>query len=124
MIRTFDFKSILRSLILNTTLIQCSLKKKKSIEVMNIQWYINSNLLLFFSHHMPVLGEGVAGNAAWQYASWLGEDGSLLLAADNEVLARPGPPARRAPLLRLTSDSIPGRVYNGVSDWLYQGIHC
>lgn len=74
-----------------------------------------------FSHHIPLFGEGQS-SWEWQHAAWLGSDGSLLLAADNEVLARPGPPARRAPLLRLTNDSSPGRVYNGVSDWLYQGI--
>ncbi|CAG9099852.1 unnamed protein product [Plutella xylostella] len=72
-------------------------------------------------HHMPVLGEGEGATPAWQHGAWLGPHGALLLAADNEVLARPGPPAKRAPLLRLTNDGVPGRVYNGVSDWLYQG---
>ncbi|XP_026325808.1 inactive dipeptidyl peptidase 10 isoform X1 [Hyposmocoma kahamanoa] len=70
-------------------------------------------------HHIPLFGES-SQTWEWQFASWLGQDGALLLAANNEVLARPGPPARRSPLLYLTNDSIPGRVYNGVSDWLYQ----
>ncbi|XP_075992085.1 inactive dipeptidyl peptidase 10 isoform X1 [Anticarsia gemmatalis] len=70
-------------------------------------------------HHIPLFGEGQR-SWEWQHAAWLGTEGALLLAADNEVLARPGPPARRAPLLRLTSDASPGVVYNGVSDWLYQ----
>lgn len=43
------------------------------------------------------------------------------MVADNEVLALPGPPARRSQLLQLTYDAVPGRVYNGVPDWLYQG---
>lgn len=72
------------------------------------------------SHHVPLFGEGQR-TWEWQHAAWLGSDGSLLLAADNEVLAQPGPPAKRAPLLQLTNDGIPSRVYNGVSDWLYQG---
>ncbi|CAH2238065.1 jg18449 [Pararge aegeria aegeria] len=71
------------------------------------------------SHHIPLFGEGQS-SWEWQHASWLGTKGALILAADNEVLARPAPPARRAPLLRLTTDASPGRVYNGVSDWLYQ----
>ncbi|XP_031763771.1 inactive dipeptidyl peptidase 10 isoform X1 [Galleria mellonella] len=70
-------------------------------------------------HHIPLFGDGQS-SWEWQYAAWLGADGALLLAADNEVLARPGPPARRAPPLRLTNDAAPGRIYNGVSDWLYQ----
>ncbi|CAH2066381.1 unnamed protein product, partial [Iphiclides podalirius] len=70
-------------------------------------------------HHIPLFGEGQS-SWEWQHAAWLGSDGSLLLAADNEVLARPGPPARRAPILRLTTDARDGSVYNGVSDWLYQ----
>ncbi|KAI5634704.1 inactive dipeptidyl peptidase 10 [Phthorimaea operculella] len=70
-------------------------------------------------HHIPLFGEGQR-SWEWQHAAWLGDDGSLLLAADNEVLASPGPPAKRAPLFHLTNDGSPGRVYNGVSDWLYQ----
>ncbi|KAJ2944629.1 hypothetical protein O0L34_g3981 [Tuta absoluta] len=70
-------------------------------------------------HHIPLFGEGQR-SWEWQHAAWLGDDGSLLLAADNEVLAQPGPPAKRAPLFHLTNDGSPGRVYNGVSDWLYQ----
>lgn len=70
---------------------------------------------------MPVLGSEASSTPSWQYATWLGPDGGLLLVADNELLARPGPPAKRAPLFRLTDDAIPGLVYNGVSDWLYQG---
>ncbi|XP_041976743.1 inactive dipeptidyl peptidase 10 isoform X2 [Aricia agestis] len=70
-------------------------------------------------HHIPLFGEGQR-SWEWQHAAWLGGEGALLLAADNEVLARPAPPARRAPLLRLTTDAKPGAVYNGVSDWLYQ----
>ncbi|XP_064076712.1 inactive dipeptidyl peptidase 10 isoform X1 [Vanessa tameamea] len=70
-------------------------------------------------HHIPLFGEGQS-SWEWQHAAWLGTEGALLLVADNEVLARPAPPARRAPLLRLTTDASPGRVYNGVSDWLYQ----
>ncbi|XP_063529706.1 inactive dipeptidyl peptidase 10 isoform X2 [Cydia strobilella] len=70
-------------------------------------------------HHMPLFGDGQR-SWEWQHAAWLGTEGALLLSADNEVLARPGPPAKIAPLLRLTDDAYPGRVYNGVSDWLYQ----
>lgn len=69
---------------------------------------------------MPLFGDGQR-SWEWQHAAWLGTEGALLLGADNEVLARPGPPAKIAPLLRLTDDASPGRVYNGVSDWLYQG---
>lgn len=72
------------------------------------------------SHHIPLFGEGQR-SWDWQHAAWLGGEGALLLAADNEVLARPGPPAKWAPLLRLTTDASPGGVYNGVSDFLYQG---
>ncbi|XP_061377760.1 inactive dipeptidyl peptidase 10 isoform X1 [Danaus plexippus] len=70
-------------------------------------------------HHIPLFGEGQS-SWEWQHAAWLGTEGAIVLAADNEVLARPAPPARRAPLLRLTNDAVAGSVYNGVSDWLYQ----
>ncbi|XP_013180978.1 PREDICTED: inactive dipeptidyl peptidase 10 [Papilio xuthus] len=70
-------------------------------------------------HHIPLFGEGQS-SWEWQHTAWLGTDGALLLVADSEVLARPGPPARRAPILRLTTDAYTGSVYNGVSDWLYQ----
>lgn len=85
---------------------------------------INLNIINTFllSHHIPLFGEGQS-SWEWQHAAWLGTEGALLLAADNEVLARPAPPARRAPLLRLTKDASPGRIYNGVSDWLYQGYY-
>ncbi|KOB70112.1 Inactive dipeptidyl peptidase 10 [Operophtera brumata] len=81
--------------------------------------YDVTNDELLSSHHIPLFGEGQR-SWDWQHASWLGTNGSLLLVADNEVLALPGPPARRAQLLQLTYDAVPGRVYNGVSDWLYQ----
>lgn len=77
--------------------------------------------IVYPSHHIPLFGESSQA-WEWQFASWLGQDGALLLAANNEILARPGPPARTSPLLYLTNDSIPGQVYNGVSDWLYQGL--
>lgn len=70
---------------------------------------------------MAVVGAG--GAIEWQNAAWLGDGGALLLAEDGELVARPGPPSARAPFLKLTTGAIPGRVYNGVSDWLYQGVY-
>ncbi|GBP23129.1 Inactive dipeptidyl peptidase 10 [Eumeta japonica] len=83
-------------------------------------WKAGNASMTPLSHHMQVRAEGSSFGASWQHGAWLGTGGALLLAAENEVLARPGPPARRAPPLRLSVGGAPGRVYNGVSDWLYQ----
>ncbi|CAG9784553.1 unnamed protein product [Diatraea saccharalis] len=70
------------------------------------------------SHHIPLFGEGQR-SWEWQHAAWLGGDGSLLLAADNEVMAQPGPPARRAPLLRLTTNAVPGQEMTKTSSAMW-----
>ena len=53
-----------------------------------------------------------------QSVDWLGRTNHLVFVKDNDLYVKlehgPGP-------LRLTHTGVPGVVYNGVPDWLYQG---
>ncbi|XP_015515915.1 inactive dipeptidyl peptidase 10 isoform X1 [Neodiprion pinetum] len=53
-----------------------------------------------------------------QFAAWLGNTTSLLMISDNDIYLRATPSAGED--TRLTDTGIPGVVYNGVPDWLYQ----
>ncbi|XP_029660600.1 dipeptidyl aminopeptidase-like protein 6 isoform X1 [Formica exsecta] len=52
-----------------------------------------------------------------QYAIWLGNTSSLLMISENDIYLRMGPATED---IRLTDTGIPGVIYNGVPDWLYQ----
>lgn len=53
-----------------------------------------------------------------QYALWLGNTSNLLLISENDIFLRMGPAATED--IRLTDTGVPGVIYNGVPDWLYQ----
>lgn len=53
-----------------------------------------------------------------QYATWLGNTTYLLTVSENDIFLRMGPAATDD--IRLTDTGVPGVVYNGVPDWLYQ----
>lgn len=53
-----------------------------------------------------------------QYATWLGNTSSLLLISENDIFLRMDPGATDD--TRLTDTGVPGVIYNGVPDWLYQ----
>lgn len=53
-----------------------------------------------------------------QYATWLGNTSSLLMISENDIFLRMGPAAIED--TRLTDTGVPGVIYNGVPDWLYQ----
>uniref|UniRef100_A0A0C9RBH7 Dpp10_0 protein n=1 Tax=Fopius arisanus TaxID=64838 RepID=A0A0C9RBH7_9HYME len=53
-----------------------------------------------------------------QYVAWLGNTTALLMISDNNIFLRMSP---TAPVdKRLTDTGVPGIIYNGVPDWLYQ----
>lgn len=55
-----------------------------------------------------------------QYAAWLGNTTALVYVVDNDIFIR------RSPLIeediRITTTGEENKIYNGVPDWLYQGI--
>ncbi|CAG5099855.1 Similar to DPP10: Inactive dipeptidyl peptidase 10 (Homo sapiens), partial [Cotesia congregata] len=53
-----------------------------------------------------------------QYTAWLGNSTSLLMISDNNIFLRMSPSAPEDK--RLTDTGVPGIIYNGVPDWLYQ----
>ncbi|XP_031785352.1 inactive dipeptidyl peptidase 10 isoform X2 [Nasonia vitripennis] len=53
-----------------------------------------------------------------QHAAWLGNTTALLMVSDNDIYVRGSP--NSAEDTRLTDTGLPGIVYNGVPDWLYQ----
>jgi inactive dipeptidyl peptidase 10 len=56
-----------------------------------------------------------------QHAEWLGNSTSLVLVHENDIYLRQSPADEED--IRLTSTGVPGLIYNGVTDWLYQGMH-
>ena len=54
-----------------------------------------------------------------QHAEWLGNSTSLVLVHENDIYLRQSPADEED--IRLTSTGVAGLIYNGVTDWLYQG---
>lgn len=52
-----------------------------------------------------------------QHVTWLGNTSSLLMISENDIYLRMGPAMED---IRLTDTGVPGVIYNGVPDWLYQ----
>lgn len=88
-----------------------------------ITWTIFSNYFYCsaISHHMPVRlkGSSLAQNQRMQYAEWLGNTTSLIIINENDIYLRQSPADEKD--IRLTHTGIPGLIYNGVTDFLYQG---
>ena len=99
----------------------------------NISIYFNKTLipttliefcyLLIFSQTNPLVSLGVwtVGGIldTWlQHVSWT-PSGGLVIIHQNNIYHQPSPGDRR--MLRLTSDGLPGVVFNGALDWLYKG---
>lgn len=53
-----------------------------------------------------------------QHATWLGNTSGLLMISENDIYVRIAPSA--AEDVRITDTGVPGVIYNGVPDWLYQ----
>ncbi|XP_067002490.1 inactive dipeptidyl peptidase 10 [Anabrus simplex] len=71
-------------------------------------------------HHIPIrLNDAPkVQQTRLQYVSWLGNTTALLLVADNDIYMRLSPVGEQD--YRLTDTGLPGVIYNGVPDWLYQ----
>lgn len=83
----------------------------------------NLSLSLFVcSHHMPVRLKDSQKQQTlqMQHAEWLGNSTSLVLVHENDIYLRQSPADEED--IRLTSTGVTGLIYNGVTDWLYQGI--
>lgn len=56
-----------------------------------------------------------------QHAEWLGNSTALIIVTDNDIYLRQSPADEED--FRLTHTGVPGLIYNGITDWLYQGEH-
>lgn len=75
------------------------------------------------SHHMPVRlkDSPKAQRSRMQHAEWLGKTTALIIVSENDIYLRQSPTDEED--IRLTHTGIPGIVYNGITDWLYQGMN-
>lgn len=82
---------------------------------------LSTIFLPFQSHHMPVrLKDSMKQHRMqMQHAEWLGNSTSLVLVHENDIYIRQSPSNEED--IRLTDTGVPGIIYNGVTDWLYQG---
>jgi hypothetical protein len=55
-----------------------------------------------------------------QYAEWLGNTTALIIISENDIYIRQSPSDEED--IRLTHTGVPGLIYNGVTNWLYQGM--
>ncbi|XP_036148283.1 inactive dipeptidyl peptidase 10 isoform X2 [Monomorium pharaonis] len=71
-------------------------------------------------HHTPIRLQASRHmhQSRLQYAAWLGNTTSLLMVSENDIFLRATPAATED--TRLTDTGVPGVIYNGVPDWLYQ----
>lgn len=53
------------------------------------------------------------------HAEWAPKGHALLLVYEYDVYYKPEP--QKNTTYRVTNDGIPGQIYNGVPDWLYEG---
>lgn len=56
-----------------------------------------------------------------QHAEWLGNSTALIIITENDIYLRQSPADEED--IRLTHTGVPGLIYNGITDWLYQGEH-
>ena len=73
------------------------------------------------SHHMPVRlkDSPKSQRTRMQHAEWLGNSTTLIIITENDIYLRQSPADEED--IRLTHTGIPGLIYNGITDWLYQG---
>ncbi|XP_058801842.1 inactive dipeptidyl peptidase 10 isoform X3 [Phymastichus coffea] len=71
-------------------------------------------------HHMPLRLQASSRvqQTPFQHAAWLGNSTALLMVSDNDIYVRSSPTSNED--TRLTDTGVPGIIYNGVPDWLYQ----
>lgn len=52
-------------------------------------------------------------------AEWAPTGNAVILVHENDIYYKPNP--RTNLTYRVTQDGVPGQIYNGVPDWLYEG---
>lgn len=56
-----------------------------------------------------------------QHSEWLGNSTALIIITENDIYLKQSPADEED--IRLTHTGVPGLIYNGITDWLYQGKH-
>jgi len=59
--------------------------------------------------------------ARLQYADWLGNTTAIIYVVENDIYIRPSPLIEED--IRITSSGYENLIYNGIPDWLYQGMY-
>lgn len=92
------------------------------------KYQFQCNLIFLFilhcSHHMPVRlkDSPKAQRTRLQHAEWLGHTNALIIISENDIYIRQSPSDEED--YRMTHTGVPGLIYNGITDWLYQGLSC
>lgn len=83
--------------------------------------YNNITFILPCSHHMPVRlkDSPKSQRTRMQHAEWLGNSTALIIITENDIYLRQSPADEED--IRLTHSGVSGLIYNGITDWLYQG---
>lgn len=74
-----------------------------------------------FRHLIPIAIRDAQNDIAatgLQHASWLGNTTGLAIVSNNNIFIRDSPVGKDR---QITITGLPGVIYNGVPDWLYQG---
>jgi inactive dipeptidyl peptidase 10 len=73
------------------------------------------------SHHMPVRlkDSPKKQRSRLQFATWLGNITTLIIIADNDIYLKQSPSDEED--IRLTFSGESDLIYNGITDFLYQG---
>ncbi|KAL2736924.1 dipeptidyl aminopeptidase-like protein 6 isoform X1 [Vespula squamosa] len=76
--------------------------------------------LTLYHHHTPLRlhASSKVQQTRLQHATWLGNTTGLVMISENDIYLRIAPSAMED--TQLTDTGVPGIIYNGVPDWLYQ----
>lgn len=93
-------------------------------KVTNLKIFLIVFILLRESYPLTPLPDDVGGGVITEgpmlhLAMWTPKGHGLITVKDNDIFYRPAP--RSSTGYRVTDTGIPGRIYNGIPDWLYEG---
>lgn len=81
--------------------------------------YLKIDILCDFSHQTPLIVNGSDVKISeLQSAEWAGNTNNIILVQNNDIYVKYEINHEE---VRITNSGLPGIIYNGVPDWLYQG---
>lgn len=94
-----------------------------TVKCVHRKWRINKILIsskICFSESIPLSPK--VDDTEWPYlyhAQFTTEGHSLIMVYNYDIYYRRDPRSYQA--YRVTNDAVPGIIYNGIPDWLYEG---